>query len=204
MPDERPFTLRQVDQARRLVSTLVVEFGWSRSVSSRSRLSVNRQSPMLCEPLCNSGPVSGSAGNKERLLLRTAPKGNPRSTLFALPQPESRRGAQLRQVSAVIPPPGDREFESVFLQRRVRCEPASRGNSPSYVEKPRFSAGVRAGASGGRQRRAGHGNIGPTGGDISVGLYSSTARDCPRQPTRDGSGGEADRRTPFRRTGTKA
>jgi hypothetical protein len=67
---------------------------------------VNRQSPRLCEPLCNSGPVSGSAGNKERLLLRTAPKGNPRSTLFALPQPESRRGAQLRQVSAVIPPPG--------------------------------------------------------------------------------------------------
>src|SRR5215472_2832714 len=28
------------------------------------------------------------------------------------------------------------------LQRRVRCEPLSRGNSPSYVEKPRFSAGV--------------------------------------------------------------
>jgi len=27
----------------------------------------------------------------------------------------------------------------------------------------------------GRQRRAGHGNIGPTGGNISVGLYSSTA-----------------------------
>src|SRR6266850_128127 len=75
----------------------------------RSRLicrDVNRQSPRLCEPLCNSGPISGSAGNKERLLLRTAPEGNPRSTLFALPQPESRRGAQLRQVSAVIPPPG--------------------------------------------------------------------------------------------------
>src|SRR6516164_1244710 len=33
-----------------------------------------------------------------------------------------------------------------LLQRRVRCEPVSRGNSPSYVEKPRFSAGVRAGA----------------------------------------------------------
>ena len=43
---------------------------------------------------------------------------------------------------------GDGRFESVFLQRRVRCEPVSRGNSPSYVEKPRFSAGVRAGASG--------------------------------------------------------
>src|SRR5437868_8017010 len=71
----------------------------------RSRLicrDVNRQSPRLCEPLCNSGPVSGSAGNKARLLLRTTPKGNPRSTLFALPQPESRRGAQLRQVSAVV------------------------------------------------------------------------------------------------------
>jgi len=41
-----------------------------------------------------------------------------------------------------------RWFESISLQRRVRCEPVSRGNSPSYVEKPRFSASVRAGASG--------------------------------------------------------
>src|ERR1700732_2485999 len=31
---------------------------------------------------------------------------------------------------------------------QVTCEPVSRGNSPSYVEKPRFSAGVRVGASG--------------------------------------------------------
>src|SRR6267142_5643054 len=43
---------------------------------------------------------------------------------------------------------GDRGFESFSLQRRVTCEPVSRGNSPSYVEKPRFSAGVRVGASG--------------------------------------------------------
>ena len=40
------------------------------------------------------------------------------------------------------------KFESVSLQRRVRCEPVSRGNSPSYVEKPRFPGGVRAGVSG--------------------------------------------------------
>src|SRR5262249_48516978 len=42
------------------------------------------------------------------------------------------------------------------LQRRVRCEPVSRGNSPSYVEKPRFSAGVRrsvGGAVGGDAQR---------------------------------------------------
>jgi hypothetical protein len=70
----------------------------------------------------------------------------------------------------------DQEFESAFLQRGVMCEPVSRGNSPSYVEKPRLSAGVRAGASGaGWQRRAGRGNIGPTGGNVSVGPYSSTA-----------------------------
>src|SRR5215813_12226040 len=46
----------------------------------------------------------------------------------------------------------NRRFESISLQRRVRCEPVSRGNSPSYVEKPRFSAGVRrsvGGAGGG-------------------------------------------------------
>ena len=50
--------------------------------------------------------------------------------------------------------PASREFRvsrdgfarDCLLQRRVRCEPVSRGNSPSYVEKPRFSAGVRAGA----------------------------------------------------------
>src|SRR6516165_6416035 len=38
-----------------------------------------------------------------------------------------------------------RWFESISLRRRVRCEPVSRGNWPSYVEKLRFSAGVRAG-----------------------------------------------------------
>ena len=32
----------------------------------------------------------------------------------------------------------DRWFESGSLQRRVTCEPVSRVNSPSYVEKPRF------------------------------------------------------------------
>ena len=42
----------------------------------------------------------------------------------------------------------DRWFESDSLQRRVRCERVSRGNSPFYVEKSLFSAGVRAGASG--------------------------------------------------------
>ena len=41
-----------------------------------------------------------------------------------------------------------------LLQRGVRCEPVSGGNSPSYVEKPRFSAGVRAGASGAAGRDA--------------------------------------------------
>src|SRR5262245_60493517 len=46
---------------------------------------------------------------------------------------------------------------------------------PSNVEKPRFFAGVRArGERRGRQIRAGRGNIGPTGGNISVGPYSST------------------------------
>src|SRR5438874_8850028 len=32
---------------------------------------------------------------------------------------------------------GDQWFESGSLQRRVRCEPVSRGNSPSYVERSR-------------------------------------------------------------------
>src|SRR4029077_3451068 len=47
----------------------------------------------------------------------------------------------------------DRWFESVSLQRRVRCEPVSRGNSPSYVEKPRFHRGDRRFESAFLQRR---------------------------------------------------
>src|SRR5215831_6418761 len=39
-------------------------------------------------------------------------------------------------------------LRAAVLRVRVRCEPVSRGNSPFYVEKPRFSAGARAGASG--------------------------------------------------------
>jgi hypothetical protein len=68
-------------------------------------------------------------------------------------QPTSRRRRTL---------PRYRWFESTFLQRRVRCEPVSRGNSPSYVEKPRFSAGERAGTSGAAGRDA---QGAPTSGD---------------------------------------
>src|SRR5262249_15178315 len=86
------------------------------------------------------------------------------------------------------------KFESISLQRRVRCEPVSRENSSPYVEKPRFPAGVRAGAFAvvpgkarvvrqfedkarpyGRQRRARSSNIVLRSGSVSVGLYSSTA-----------------------------
>src|ERR1700739_453540 len=78
----------------------------------------------------------------------------------------------------------NRWFESVSLQRRVRCEPVSRGNSPFQVEKPRFSAVVRTGTSGlGRQRHARRGNMWPKGGDISVGPYSSTAPPVMRSAT---------------------
>src|SRR5215813_4095327 len=48
----------------------------------------------------------------------------------------------------------NRKFESIPLQRGVRCEPVSGGNSPSYLEKPRFSASVRAGTSGALGRDA--------------------------------------------------
>src|SRR5262245_50738401 len=51
--------------------------------------------------------------------------------------------------------PRDQWLESGSLQRGVRCEPVSGENSPSYVEKPRFSAGVRPGraARSGETRR---------------------------------------------------
>src|SRR5262249_55139720 len=70
----------------------------------------------------------------------------------------------------------DHKFESGFLQRRVTCEPVSGGNPPYYVEKPRFSAGVRAGASGAVGRDVqGAATSGLRGGNCSVGVYSSTA-----------------------------
>src|SRR5262244_1642087 len=50
--------------------------------------------------------------------------------------------------------PRYKKFESISLLRRVRCEPVSRENSPSYVEKPRFPAGVGAGAVGAVDRDA--------------------------------------------------
>jgi hypothetical protein len=57
--------------------------------------------------------------------------------------------------SATAEPASDRIGGTAVIQR---CEPVSRGNSPFQVEKPRFSAVVRAGTSGlGRQRHAGAG-----------------------------------------------
>src|SRR6266850_35183 len=41
----------------------------------------------------------------------------------------------------------DQEFESPLLQRRVTCEPVSRGNSPSYVEKPRREGQIMSGTT---------------------------------------------------------
>jgi len=139
----------------------------SRMKLRRSRLTcrdVNRQLPRLCQPLCNSGPVSGSAGIKERLLLRAAPKGNPRSTLFALPQPESRRGAQLRQVSAVIPPPGGPgvripvPFRGLLAGRHCRLAKPGRptGSSPRILC---FEHLERTCTPAGRPRRKSRGRL---------------------------------------------
>src|SRR6267142_4295768 len=46
-----------------------------------------------------------------------------------------------------LQPTGDRGFESCSLQRRVTCEPVSRGNSPSYVEKPRREGQIMSGTT---------------------------------------------------------
>jgi hypothetical protein len=67
---------------------------------------------------------------------------------------------------------GDRGFESISLQRRVSL-------SRDFIfvgQEPRVSARVSwLRFRRGRQRAAGHANIGPTCGNISVGPYSSTA-----------------------------
>jgi hypothetical protein len=55
-------------------------------------------------------------------------------------------------------------------------ESLSRGISPCHVEKPGFSRGRAGwGRRRGRQRREWRGDMAPTGGNISVGPYSSTA-----------------------------
>src|SRR5215813_1318968 len=78
------------------------------------------------------------------------------------------------------------KFESISLERRVRCEPVSRENSSPYVEKPRFPAGVRAGASGAVDRdsqgpaTSRRGAVVSLSGDIPV----QALRRCERDHTR--------------------
>jgi hypothetical protein len=80
----------------------------------------------------------------------------------------SARTARIRRQSRE----GDRWFESTSLQRRVRLSPraAVGGREPGF---PRGCA--RLDWRPGRQRRAGCFKIAPTGGNISVAPYSSTA-----------------------------
>src|SRR5215471_19222476 len=62
------------------------------------------------------------------------------------------------------------------LQRRVRCEPVSPLEFAFLRREVAIFRGCGSrGKRRGRQRRAGRGNIGLTGGNISVGPYSSTA-----------------------------
>ena len=66
----------------------------------------------------------------------------------------------------------NRKFESISLQRTVRLSPAPL----SKAENLGFPRGCgRLGWRLGRQRRAGCFEIAPTGGNISVEPYSSTA-----------------------------
>src|SRR6266404_6218801 len=67
---------------------------------------------------------------------------------------------------------GDRWFESISLQRRVCLSPGAAFEG----REPRFPRGcARLAWRPGRQRHAGCFKIAPTGGNISVAPYSSTA-----------------------------
>jgi hypothetical protein len=70
------------------------------------------------------------------------------------PSPRCEEQMRTRRMVTSLIVPAYWKLESCPLQRRVRCEPVSRENSPSYVEKPRFPAGVRAGVSGAVDRDA--------------------------------------------------
>ena len=100
---------------------------------------------------------------------------------------ESGRRARTK---TVIPLLRDRWFESVSLQRTVRLSPAPL----SKAENLGFPRGCgRLGWRLGRQRRAGCFEIAPTGGNISVEPYSSTAvplmgrRECHSGPDKVGA-----------------
>jgi hypothetical protein len=84
---------------------------------------------------------------------------------------ETARSTPLRERDRVFPE-RDRGFESLFLR-----QPVCLSRDFIFVgQKPRLSARVcRAALPRGRQRAAGSADIAPTWGNISVGLYSSTA-----------------------------
>jgi hypothetical protein len=113
-----------------------------------------------------------------RLLLATtcsrwhARRILPCSIACSFPTSRWRRGSRRARPDAPSPQPGDRGFESCSLQQTVSLSPAAAFQG----REPRFSARVWAAGSAtgsAETRQALH--CAPTGGNISVGPYSSTA-----------------------------
>jgi len=116
----------------------------------------------VCRPIVRHvGGVRTDSPGTER------PDSKPRSLL----QGKCRKGRTKLPRRVGSSSRGDREFESISLQRRVRLSPAWL----SKIENPGFLRGCAGLASRpGRQRRAGCFDIAPIGGNISVGPDSST------------------------------
>src|SRR5438445_12420358 len=100
-------------------------------------------------------------------------------------------------LKSVAPFARNRKFESISLQRRVCLSPGA----VFERREPRFPRGcARLAWRRGRQRRAGWVKIAPTGGNISVAPYSSTAvplmgvgENCNAGPGKVGKFAELDR-----------
>jgi hypothetical protein len=128
-------------------------------------------------------PLSDTAAGSERGRRSSRPSVSSRGTRTILKEPETRRlknRGHLARTGSSNPSPSSRQ--SVSLPQ-----------SFSKVEKPGFPRGcARLAWRPGRQRRAGCFDIAPTGNNISVGPYSSTAvrlmwwRDCHAGPNEVG------------------
>ena len=153
----------------------------------RSRLTcreVNRQSPRRCEPLCNSGPVFGSAGNKERLLLRTAPKCNLRQPCSLCPSLKAAAALNCVRSLRLSLLRGDREFESPFLRQRVRLTLEFRDCKKGPAPHRLLIATQLEAVVGERQR-----NLSDLAGEIQRQLRSTAAREgYGTAPAASGSG----------------
>src|SRR5215813_10613152 len=137
------------DQWRAIMSVRPVGEGLARTGAEQTVITSDRAQSSAPKVRTGGGPPRGRRLRSPSPVADTAVPEAPRPDRTRSQSTTHPKGPTTRLTA-----PAYWKFESISLQQRVRCEPVSRENSPSYVEKPRFPAGVGAGASGAVDRDA--------------------------------------------------